>query len=899
MLTARGLRSAAALLAVVLATCSAATVNDVAGAPRVPVEWRAAWSVPADAGVGETPLSTPNHAVSAQAVAVATLAGAVRVHDPRTGAVRRIVAADPARPGPVSGVWIAGGVLVTSRATPDGDGQTLDGHDLTTGAALWRRTVTTPARGPGIEGAGSYLGPRILATERGIVVFERLDEPLDIQALDPRTGTDTARTTYPRGCLLTAAATARSVLLLSHCGPDELRLASTDPRTMRHEWTRALPSSSVPKNGHPAIRLTANAEGYAHVSSGADDFFCGPDGRPLSTGPGTVEVTGPDRWLPPLYAGSSPAANDHQAPRLNKSWPLPAYLISVDPGTGRLAGLPIDLPAHLVALAGSSRDTAFVYSEVPGDARLTAYELVYGPARPRPAWPAACTLLTGRDLAVLADGYRAVPGTDGAGAAAKCDWIPPADDGAIVSLSVDRVAPSDAGKLFAAEVAAVKGDGQIDPTTETAGFLTYTVHVTNGYYGATIINAGPVIVRLTSSSRRAVRLISPLLRDNLFARYLPGVRPPTAAREPGWSFPTDATVYADPVVAAGVVYATSGDGAVAALDAVTGAQRWRFRMGGSIMDAHVVAGGTVYVADTHNQVVALDAATGRPRWTRGIRADSDLVVAAGRLHVWARGPAWDAPAELVTLDAASGRRLWTFRPAGSMLNIDPVVAGDVVLTGSDHGVAYALDPATGAVRWRHRVGAAGDHVALVRAGTTVYATSAGGDVYALDARSGRVRWSSWVIGPVAARPVAAGATLYAGGADGTTFALSTATGTLRWIFPAAGDEPGVTWAAAVAGGLVYTVGRDRTLHALDTATGTERWRLPLAKGRETGPVAAGGAVHVTEHGGTLHVIDAVTGRVRSSFETGGTGTTGPVVAGGFVYVGSSNGNVYARSLPAR
>ncbi|GAA3190186.1 hypothetical protein GCM10010486_68760 [Nonomuraea roseoviolacea subsp. carminata] len=893
MLTAHRRRSAAILLVVLLATCSAASLDNVTRLARVPVEWRALWSVPADSENGTMSLKAPGHAVSVRAVAVATRQSTVRIHDPRTGALQRTIPADPARPAPVTGVWIAGDTLVVARGEPDGTEQTLYAHDLATGAPLWRRAVITALGQPRLADTGSYHGPRIMVTERGIVVFEQADEPLDIHALDARTGTTTARVTYPRSCRLTGAATARSVRLLSYCQGNELRLASVDPRTLRQEWTRLLPSSSSPKDAGPPIGLTANAEGHMRARAGEDDFFLGPDGRLLSTGSQAVKVTAPDRWNPLLYAGSSTVAKDHGRALQDSTWPLPAYLISIDPGTGRLGGLPIDLPAHLVSLAGGSRDMAFVFSDIPGDARLTAYKLIYGTARTKTAWPDACALLTGRDLAAFAAGYRPAPATDGA---AKCDWIPPTDDGAVVSLSVEWVSSSDAsaGKLYTAEATAVKETGDIDPTTEAPGFRSYTVAETNGFYGATIINVGPVVVRLTSSSRQAVRLLSPLLRDHLFTRYKPGVRAPAPARERGWSFPTDAAVRTAPVVTGGVVYATSGDGTVSALDAATGAVRWRYRTGGSVEDGHVVAHGIVYAAGSVGGLVALDAGTGRPRWSRKIIVSGHLVVAAGRLYLWTRHPAWSSKAELVALDATSGKRLWSFEPAGDVLTPEPVLAGDVVLAGSDHGVLYALDPATGTVKERHRLGAEHDRILLLRAGTTVYATGSNGDVNALDTVSGKVRWRSRITGPTSFRPVVADGTLYVGDDEGTTHALDATTGTPLWGFRAKGDQPMFQWSAAVADGLLYTVGRDRTLYALAPATGEIRWRLPLPGGRETGPVAADGTVYVSDREGTLYALDPATGTVRWRFWTGGTGQTDPVAADGLLYFGSSNGNIYAR-----
>ncbi|WP_440098851.1 outer membrane protein assembly factor BamB family protein [Streptosporangium sp. H16] len=909
MLIVHGRRSVAVLFAVVLTACSTA-VADAPRLPLVPVEWRAVWSVPADADTGEPFFETPRYAVSDHAVAVATRQDTVRIHDPRTGELRRTVPADPILTAPITGVWIAADTLVVSRGTPDIVDHALNGHDLTTGAALWRRTIAASSDRSGTEGIGVYRGPQIMVTERGIVVFERPAEPFDIHALDLRTGATTARMTYPRGCHLRGAATARSVVLLSSCAGDEQRLTSMDPRTLRHGWTRPLSSSPSPPGEDAAIRVTANAEGYVHASVGNDDFFYGADGRLLSTGPEAVGVVNPSSWSPPLFVGSYSAAADPGGGLPGNEWPLPAYLFSVDPGTGQLGGLPLDMPHPRVSLVGSIRGMAFVHSDVPGDGRITAYKLIYGlsrePARfggvPASAWPDACALLTGHDLSVLADGYRAVPRADDpAGTAppksAKCDWIPPTDDGAVVSLSVEWVSSSNAGarKLFTAEVGAIKETNAFDPTTESPGFLSYTVAETNGFYGATIINVGPVVVRLSSLSRQAVRLISPSLQGNLLARYQPGVRAPRPARESGWNHPTDAVVYAEPVVVDGVVYATSRDGTVSALDAVSGAMRWRFQTGGPLLLDHVVVDGTVFAANASGRLVALDAATGRMRWSRRIDVISGLVVAAGRLYVWTRKSPFSMNAEVVALNGASGKRLWSFQPQGYVVNPDPVLVGEVVHVGSDHGMVYALDAGSGAQKWRFRVGGGRDHTHLARAKGVVYAASPGGKVHALEGSSGKVRWSSGIDGPVDFRLVVAGGAVYLDNKDGTTYALDAGSGTQLWSFQTEGDRPGFRWDIAVAQGLVYA-GDDSRLYALDAATGTVRWSFSLGKGFTSGPVAEGGTIYVGHDGGTLHALDAATGAVRWSFQTGGTIETRPVVTGGFVYVGSTNGNVYA--LPA-
>ncbi|MFI6735806.1 PQQ-binding-like beta-propeller repeat protein [Nonomuraea sp. NPDC050451] len=883
----RRLRTGAVLLAILL------LVADAPRLPLVPVAWRPAWSASAEADALIA-------AVSDQALAVARRQGTVRVHDPRTGKILRDVPVDPRFPAPITGVWVAPDTLVVSKGVPDVAGQALYGYDLTTGAALWQRTVVVSTQDRS-EDVGTYGGPRIMVTRRGILVVERSAEPFDLHSLDLRTGRTQTRAVHPGHCDLVGAATDQPVMLLSYCAGNVVQLASTDPRTLRPEWTRRMPSTfSLPVapgvGDPPQMDVQAGPEGYVYAISGNEGFFFAPDGRRLSSARDAVATTGLTRWTRPLFAGAYPTIGEHGELALNGQWPLPAYLLSLDTDTGRMGGLPLTLPRDAASLVGTIRDMAFVHHE----GRIIAYRLGYGLATgpavfggiPGAAWPDACALLTDRDLRVLADGYRAVPSAKKLAGIAlpnpgACDWVPPTDDAPVLTLSIDWVSASaaDARELFARAAAYSRKNDTFDPSDESSHHFSRTVAVPAGNFGETVVNAGPVIVRLSSTSRRALRLVTPLLLDNLLARYQPGVQAPAPALRRGWSHPTDGSVYPEPVVIDGVVYAGSGDGTLQALDARTGAARWIVRAGDSIMRSPAVVKGSVY-AVSDGKIVALDAASGRRRWSRAIRADRGPVVAGGMLY------AITEDSEVVALDTARGQELWRFRPEGFARNTDPVVTGGVVLLGSDHGVVYAVDASSGELRWRFRAGGE-QRVDLAVTGGVVYAAGANGQVHALDAATGKVRWTSRVDGAVDSPPVTAGGAVYLLVRGGATYALDAATGRRSWSFRAQGDDLTFDWDVSAAKGLVYVGAPDSRVHALDAASGAERWSSPVGDGVCSGPVVAAGTVYVGGDDGTLYALDPATGARRWSFRTGGTVETTPVVAGDLVYVGSSNGNLFA------
>ncbi|MEU8109407.1 PQQ-binding-like beta-propeller repeat protein [Nonomuraea muscovyensis] len=901
MLTVRRL---ALVLAVALVTGSAV----VADAPRLPwgpTGWQALWSMPADVEDPDHP-GDLHYGVSGEALAVSTSRGAVTVHDPLTGRRRHTIPADPGSPAPIAGLGVASGTIVVSREAPGVAGYVVSGYELATGAPLWRRTVTAASS------AGPVVGLSVMVTEGGVTVLDRQADPATLTTFDLRTGRQTRRTTRPPRCRLQGGATSRTIMLLSSCPGDRVELASVDPRTLRPHWTRSLPRSlSLPSQDQadapPTLGLTTGADGYVYVEAGGDQAFYSPEGLRLSTAREAVEQrppardTEPKRWSQPLLLGSPPRISDRGFLDVSARWPLPAFLISLDTVTGRLGGLPVDTPLSRAFLIGTAPGLAFVYDKVGW---IIAYKAAYGPATarapfgdvPMADWPDACALLTGRDVSLAGDGYRPNPGSRTlAGVTTPrppaCDWIPPTDDRAVVSLTVDWVfgSPAAARKAFATEVARIKRNGVYDPAYETSHAMTYTPPSPMGPLDESVVVAGPVLVRLRSTSRRAVRLLTPLLQRNLLARYEPGaVVPGDRPRHVRWSFPADGSVDDDLVLAGRTVYAGSADGNVYALDAASGAVRWSHQTGGDVSSTSV-SGGAVYAHNSTGRIVSLDAASGRLRWSRRVAGSNGVVLAEGTVY------ACGDNSEIVALDAATGRPRWRARLGGDVRFATPSVAGGTVHVGSADGTLYALDAASGRRRWRFREDGGTGFFPPVPSGATVYVPSRTGHLHALDRATGKPRWSFRAGARITAGPVVSGGAVYVGGGDGTLHKLAAATGRTSWDFAPGGGD-GVHGGLVVARGTVYLHHVNGLLYALDAASGGRRWSFPAGDSVMSRPAVAHGVVYAGNVEGRVHALDAATGTTRWTFRTSGQVRTTPVVAGGLVYVGSTTGEVSA--IPA-
>ncbi|MEV4611635.1 PQQ-binding-like beta-propeller repeat protein [Kitasatospora sp. NPDC049258] len=192
-----------------------------------------------------------------------------------------------------------------------------------------------------------------------------------------------------------------------------------------------------------------------------------------------------------------------------------------------------------------------------------------------------------------------------------------------------------------------------------------------------------------------------------------------------WSFQVGEEVPSRPVGRAGVVHLTAGT-RVHALDAATGAERWRFDAPVVLFSPPAVDGAAVYVADYLGTLYALDAATGRERWrarTAG-RQGAEPVVLAEDTALLGSGDT------LFAFDTATGRERWRYTTRGEIVGLPAVADGLVHIGSKDHSL-HTVDLATGRLRWE--LGTKGELTGSpVAVGGRVFVGSKDRCVYALD-----------------------------------------------------------------------------------------------------------------------------------------------------------------------
>jgi len=270
-----------------------------------------------------------------------------------------------------------------------------------------------------------------------------------------------------------------------------------------------------------------------------------------------------------------------------------------------------------------------------------------------------------------------------------------------------------------------------------------------------------------------------------------------------------------PAVWNNAVYFGSGDGNVYALDAATGALKWKFQTGDVVHASPAIVDGKLYIGSWDSYFYALDAVDGKEIWRFKTGEDNDIhnqvgiqssaTVFNGIVYFGCRD------SKLYALDAVTGKQRWMFFNHGSWVITSPVVHdGKVFFATSDTATLYALDAQTGAQDFSLKF-----HWVIFSspaiAGSTLYVAGQDGILTAVDLETKKPVWTFQteaskqnlasvskpdgapnyqatfasnfyddmivginklhVVGPILASPVISRNVVYVGSSDGNLYAL--------------------------------------------------------------------------------------------------------------------------------
>ena len=284
-----------------------------------------------------------------------------------------------------------------------------------------------------------------------------------------------------------------------------------------------------------------------------------------------------------------------------------------------------------------------------------------------------------------------------------------------------------------------------------------------------------------------------------------------------WRAPTRGGIAGQPLVVPELrtIFVGTQDGALHAIDLTNGKQHWTYDVRGPIDSQPAWADGLLFFTTGENRIYALDARTGVWRWQYErespegftVRGVSSPLVHDRRVYTGF------SDGTLACLQAGTGEVVWTRALAGEatrFLDVDatPVIDRGVLYASAHPTGVYALDPKTGATRWRFDVEGAG----TVRpVGGLVFFAAAKAGLHALD-REGRLVWRQALAdaGELSA-PLVVDGHLVVSAANGGAYIADAATGRLeQFLF----TGHGATGAPATDGRQIYVLSNGGYFYAL-------------------------------------------------------------------------------------
>jgi outer membrane protein assembly factor BamB len=280
----------------------------------------------------------------------------------------------------------------------------------------------------------------------------------------------------------------------------------------------------------------------------------------------------------------------------------------------------------------------------------------------------------------------------------------------------------------------------------------------------------------------------------------------------------------------GSVFATTGFGELVALDAASGAVRWRQKLGSPATGAPTVDDGIVYAVARDSSAWAVNTDNGRVLWQLpGTPSVSGMIGAASPAVTGSTVLLPFASGEVAAALKRGGVRLWSATVAGerrgrayagvSEITGDPVVAGDITYIGNQSGRTVAIDSGSGERLWTAKEGAYGP---VLPVGGSVFLVSDEARLVRLDATTGETIWSVEMPYFTADRerrraeitphfgPVLAGGRLVVASGDGVVRFFNPVDGASLGMVEVPG---GAAAAPAFAQGLMIVPGRNGQLHA--------------------------------------------------------------------------------------
>jgi eukaryotic-like serine/threonine-protein kinase len=317
-----------------------------------------------------------------------------------------------------------------------------------------------------------------------------------------------------------------------------------------------------------------------------------------------------------------------------------------------------------------------------------------------------------------------------------------------------------------------------------------------------------------------------------------------------WNFKAEDEIRTAPTAYRDLVFISSYDTNVWAIDPDEGEFVWKFPTTGGIAVSPVIdeEHGFVMVGSEDQTFYAIEYKSGRINWTYSTNGKIRSTARVAHGHVFFGSD----DSKLYALVAQNGRYLWDY-DMGSPVRTQPWVTNDIVICGCEEGELVAVE-LSGEKKWSLRAKRAITSSPYVDLEGICYVGSFDGYLYAIQAESGYRMWRFRTGRPIVSSPTVDGNLVFFGVTDGTFYGVNTQTGKDKWKFSATAPIVG---GALVHDESVYFGDSEGNFYCLGKNNGKEKWRFKTQSGITSAPLIAHDKIYVTSMDKKIYALPLV------------------------------------------